>query len=147
MSKKNILKTDIERAIKYNLNPRVKEINELVDSFIPNDFMKTLIATYKSELEDYDLIDSVELFSTLPLKGSLRYINKYDKQLRYGGLLIKIYQENGQWIGVIKKLNNKKYYVKYDLNHVFYLKNKNDNMRKFAELFITDIENGDYEIV
>jgi hypothetical protein len=147
MSKKNILKTDIERAIKYNLNPRVKEINELVDNFIPNDFMKTLIATYKSELEDYDLIDSVELFSTLPLKGSLRYINKYDKQLRYGGLLIKIYQENGQWIGVIKKPNNKKYYVKYDLNHVFYLKNKNDNMRKFAELFITDIENGDYEIV
>ena len=126
-------------------NDRLKEIDELVDNLIPNDNINKLIQKYSSELLDYEYIDSVHVFSTLKLKGSLRYINRYDKELRYGGLLIKIYQRDNKWVGVIKKINGKKYYISFDNNYIFYLENKSDNLISCLECFISNYDKGVYD--
>jgi hypothetical protein len=133
-----------KNTIKNNLNPRLKEIDMMVDSMIPNDYINTLILKYKNELLDYDYIDTPELFSTLRLRGSMRYINKFDKNLRFGGLLTKIYQKNGKWIGIILQ-NNKKYYVSFEANYIFYLNTKSELVRDWADCFITELDKGNIE--
>ena len=137
--------------IKTTLNDRLKEIDQLVDELIPNDYINQLIKKYSDDLEYYSYIDSIAEFSTLKLKGSMKYINKYDKKLRYGGLLIKIYQKSGKWYGVIKKANENKNYVSFDSNYIFYCENigeiRNKNFRNGLEYFISDINNGEYDLV
>jgi cyclopropane fatty-acyl-phospholipid synthase-like methyltransferase len=70
--------------IKSILNPRLKSIDEYVDKNILKDPIDNLMKQYSFELQDYDYIDSVELFSILTLKGSMKYINRYDKKIRTG---------------------------------------------------------------
>jgi hypothetical protein len=141
----------IQPELKSGLSQREQLINKMVDEFIPNDYINQLMEKYSEELKYYTYIDTVYAFSTLKLKGSMKYINKYDKQLRYGGLLVKIYQENNNWYGVILKTNNKKYYVSFKSNYIFYCENigqlMNDNMRNELQLFISDIDKGNYELV
>jgi hypothetical protein len=140
-----------KKLFKSTLNDRLKEIDKMVDDLIPNDYINQLIEKYSEELEYYSYIDSVEEFSTLKLKGSLKYINKYDKKLRYGGLLIKIYQKSGKWYAVIKKSNESKYYVSFDSNYIFYCENigeiRNKNLRNELEYFMTNVDNGEYDVV
>ena len=114
---------------------RIDNNNNLVDNLLKNDYIHELIDQYQDKLIDYDYIETVEQFSLLRLKGSLKYINKYDKQLRNGGLLIKIYKRENKWYCVIKKLD-KKYYVSFDANYIFYLENKDNLIRNWAESFI-----------
>ena len=64
--------------LKECLNDRLKYIDMFVDNIIPNDYINIIIKKYKKELLDYTYIDSIAMFSTLKLKGSMRYINKYD---------------------------------------------------------------------
>jgi hypothetical protein len=136
--------------IKSTLNDRLKEIDQLVDELIPNDYVNKLIKKHADDLEHYSYIDSIEEFSTLKLKGSMKYINKYDKQIRYGGLLIKIYKKSDKWYGIIKKSNETKNYISFDSNYIFYCENigeiNNKKFRNGLEYFITDINNGKYEI-
>ncbi len=138
-----------KKIVKNGLNDRLKEIDDLVDNFVPNDSINDLIKLYSKELTDYEYIDSVELFSTLKTKGSIKYINRYDKKLRSGGLLIKIYQnqKNGLWIGVIKQFCGKKYYIKFNSNYIFYLENKSDILYDISKCFLTNFEKGLYEII
>jgi hypothetical protein len=125
-------------------NERLTEIDNTVDKLIKNDYMNTLMDQYSHDLNGYEFIDTVEQFSLLYLKGSMKYINKFDKKLRYGGLLIKIYQKGNEWYSIIKKINGKKYYVSFKLNYIFYCKNKfNNNL----SMFISDIDNNKYEII
>ena len=133
-----------KNTIKNNLNERLKEIDMIVDNMIPDDYINTIIDKYKEELADYEYIDTPELFSTLRLKGSMRYINKFDKNLRMGGLLVKIYQKNSKWVGIILQ-NNKKYYISFDANYIFYRNNKSESVRDWADYFITKLDNGEYE--
>ena len=125
------------------MNDRLKEIDMIVDSMIPNDYINVLIKKYK--LEDYDYIKTVEEFSVLRLRGSMKYINKVDKKLRNGGLLIKIFQQNGKWIAVIKQYN-KNYYISFDANYIFYVNCKQELVRDWAECFVTECEKGLYSI-
>lgn len=125
------------------MNNRLKEIDDIVNSNV-NDYMNVIINKYSEELKDYTFIDTLEKFSILPLKGSIKYINKYDHELRNGGLLIKIYEKEGKWYGVIKKLE-KKYYISFSSNYIFYMENKNDILRNWAKVFLTDVENGKYD--
>ncbi len=134
-------------VIKKNLNNRLKEIDELVDNLVPYDSINDLIKKYKNDLTDYSYIDSVELFSTLRLRGSIKYINRFDKKLRSGGLLIKIYQKNDKWIGVIKQFSGKKYYINFHSNYIFYLENSSDMVHDISKCFISNLESGLYEIV
>jgi hypothetical protein len=134
--------------IKSNLSDRLKEINEYVDKVKPNDYINELINIYSTDLKYYKYIETVEEFSILSLKGSLKYINKYDKKLRNGGLLIKIYKDEKtkKWYGIIKK-SNKKYYICFDSNYIFYMKTQNDRLNDLLECFISDLDKGLYEII
>ena len=123
---------------------RLKEIDDYVDKVKPNDYINTIIEN-NNELKEYKFIDSVEMFSILKLKGSMKYVNKYDKKLRSGGLLTKIYKkENTQkWYAVIKK-SDKKYYVSIDSNYIFYIESRKDLLLDWASCFISDLEKGLY---
>jgi hypothetical protein len=140
-----------KNIIKLNINERQNEINQLVDELIPNDYINKLINKYSSELENYTYIETVELFSILKLKGSMKYINKYDKKLRNGGLLIKIYQKNNKWYGIIKKNEKDKYYISFNSNYIFYCENIGEiNSKKFNDelkFFITDVDNDKFDII
>lgn len=144
-----------KNILKNGLNDRLKEIDEIVDKLMPNDYINELISKYSKELKNYQLIDSVEMFSVLELFGSMRYINRYDKKLRTGGLLIKIYQKNGQWFGIIKKPDNKSinkyYHISFNSNYIFYCKNNKekdeDDFKDNLSVFLKDCEKGLYEII
>ena len=135
----------MKKIFKDNLNDRLKEIDSIVDTLIPNDYINDIKKKYKHDLMDYDYIDTVAVFSTLKLRGSMRYINKIDKKLRIGGLLIKIFQQNGKWIAIIKN-SNKKYYVSFDGNYIFYLDCKAELVKDWAQCFISDCDRGMYDI-
>ena len=127
-------------------NERINNNNKMVDTLL-DDYINILISKYN--LEKYKYIDDVKLFSLLPLRGSLKYINKYTNELRQGGLLIKIYKKNNKWYGIIKKMNNRKYHVSFANNYIFYIESQTHNkkVRDTLELLMTDINNGKYMIV
>lgn len=140
-----------KQLLKLTLNDRLKEIDQIVDVLIPNDYINELTKKYSNDLEYYKYIESVEVFSTLKLKGSMKYINKYDKKLRYGGLLIKIYQKADKWYGIIKRSDESKNYVCFNSNYIFYCENiseiRNKKLRNELEFFITDVNSGEYDII
>ncbi len=133
--------------IKSTLNSRLKNIDEYVDNNILKDPIDDLIKKYSYDLQDYDYIDSEALFSTLTLKGSMKYINRYDKKIRTGGLLIKIYQKNYQWYAIIKSAIGKKFYISFNLNYIFYTESKPTLIRSWAEFFVSEVDNGLYNII
>lgn len=127
-----------------NINDRHKEIFDFVDE-IKTDYINVLIKKYP-ELQDYQYIDNVYQFSLLELKGKIKYINKYDKQLRNGGLVVKIIQKDNDWIAIIKKLN-KFYYVHFSKNYIFYMLPLNSMLREWGEFFISDVDAGNVDII
>jgi hypothetical protein len=135
-----------KNIIKSNWSDRLNEIDEYVDT-VKTDYIHTLIKTYSSDLKYYKYIDTVEEFSLLNLKGSIKYINKFDKKLRSGGLLVKIYKDEKtkKWIGIIKK-SNKKYYISYDSNYIFYMETQDVRLSDSLKCFVTDLDKGLYEL-
>jgi hypothetical protein len=121
----------------------MSDIKLFIDSHIKDKF-DDMILKYHNELEDYIHIASLSEFSVLPLKGSMRYINKYSKEIRFGGLLIKIYEKYGNYFAILKKINGKKYHVSFNNNFIFYKKNSNDNFRDSLKYFIADYDKGLY---
>jgi hypothetical protein len=134
------------KIIKSGLNQRLKNIDKFVDKNILIDPIDNLINQYSSDLQDYEYIDSEALFSTLTFKGSMKYINRYDKKLRTGGLLIKIYQKNNQWYAVIKSPVGKKFYISFNLNYIFYTESKPTLVRSWAEYFVSEVDKGTFNI-
>jgi len=128
-------------------NDRINFNNKMIDELLNNDNINELIKQYN--LEKYSYIDDIRVFSLLPLRGSLKYIKKYTNELRNGGLLIKIYKKNNQWYGIIKKINERRYHVSFKTNHIFYLehRSRSEKMRETLELFMSDIDNGKYNII
>jgi cyclopropane fatty-acyl-phospholipid synthase-like methyltransferase len=126
-------------------NKRLTEIDTLVDNILKNNKKNDIFKKYESELQDFDYIDSLEKFSLLTLRGTMKYVNKYDKKLRSGGLLAKIINQNNKWYALIKQ-GNKFYKISYKSNYIFYIPEKSDLVRNFADLFITELEKGNYEI-
>lgn len=118
-----------------------------VDEIMVNDYINVLIEKY--DLKKYKYIDNVISFSLLPLRGSMRYINRYTHELKIGGLLVKIYKKDNNWYGVIKKGNEKRYHVSFKSNYIFYLeyKSKNDKLKQTLELFMSDVNSGKYNII
>ena len=101
-----------------------------------------LYEKYKVELEDYKYIESIEDFSVLSLKGQIKYINKYDGNIRYGGLLIKIYKDTikNNYSCILKQISGKTYNVSFKNNHIFYCNNKNHKLNDWLKNFISDID-------
>ena len=128
------------------MNNRLNEIDNTIKELMPNNYINNIINKYKTELDNYKYIDNIIDFSLLPLKGSIRYLNKYDLNLRYGGLLIKVYEKNNKWYGLIKKNNNKRYNVLFDNNYIFYRDTNSNKLINWGKCFISDIESGKYII-
>ena len=126
-------------------NDRLKEINDIVDILLPKNNLNDMIRKYEVDLKDFDYIDTVEKFSILSLKGTMRYINKTDKKLRTGGLLVKIYQKNNKWYAKIKQYD-KFYDISYNSNYIFYVNNKSNLIRQWADLFVTELDKDGYEV-
>jgi cyclopropane fatty-acyl-phospholipid synthase-like methyltransferase len=126
-------------------NKRLEEINTIVDNILQNNKKNDIFKKYESELQNFDYIDSLEKFSLLTLRGTMKYVNKYDKKLKSGGLLAKILNENNNWFALIKQ-GNKFYKISYNSNYIFYIPQKSDLVRNFADLFITEFEKGNYDI-
>jgi len=124
---------------------RNNENNIFIDTTIEDKFIN-ILTKYKYELDGYKYIEHIGDFACLPLKGSLRYINKFSQELRYGGLLIKIYEKNGNYFAMVKKMNGKIYHVSYNNNFIFYIKNSNESFRDSLSLFISEYDKGLYNI-
>lgn len=125
-------------------NSRLKEIDEYVDHVKPDDYINSIINKYN--LKEYKYIDTVEEFSLLKLRGTIKYVNKYDQKLRHGGLVVKIYkrEQNQKWYCIIIK-ENKKYYISYNSNYIFYMESKQEALLDWANCFISDYDKGLYE--
>lgn len=117
------------------------DIDELLMNRVNN--INKLMNKYSNELVGYKYIEHLDEFTTLKLKGNIRYINKYDEVLKMGGHLIKIINNNG-WYALLLQ-PNKKYYVSFSSNYIFYQVSKEEQFRKWAECFITDIDKGLYD--
>ena len=128
------------------MNNRLNEIDNMIKELMPNNYINNIINKYKTELDNYKYIDNIIDFSLLPLKGSIRYLNKYDLNLRYGGLLIKVYEKNNKWYGLIKKNNNKRYNVLFDNNYIFYRDTNSNKLINWGKCFLSDIDSGKYII-
>ena len=128
-----------------NKEYRLNSINNFIDNYIPNN-IDNIIKNYSHELDNYKYIETLIDFSLLPLKGSLKYINKYDGKLRVGGLLIKIFKKNNKWYGIIKQISGKKYNVLFDSNHIFYKNSKSNSLRTWLDCFISEVDSGKYII-
>ena len=128
------------------MNNRLNEIDNTIKELMPNNYINNIINKYKTELDNYKYIDNIIDFSLLPLKGSIRYINKYDLNLRYGGLLIKVYEKNNKWYGLIKKNNNKRYNVLFNNNYIFYRDTNSNKLINWGKCFLSEIDSGKYII-
>lgn len=123
---------------------RLNDINNIVDT-LDNNITK-LIKKYSTELMDYKYVETLDEFIILPLKGTIRYINKYNGILKFGGLLIKIYYKNNSWYCTLKQISGKKYNISFKSNHIFYCDNNSESFRNWAECFITEVDAGKYQI-
>lgn len=128
------------------MNERLLEIDNDINNLITDNYINILINKYKVELDNYIYINNVIAFSLLLPKGSIKYINKYNLDLRYGGLLIKIYNKNNKWYGIVKKYNNKRYNVSFENNYIFYNESKSNLINSWGKYFLNDIESGKYII-
>lgn len=126
------------------MNNRIISINKFIDK-LPNN-INILINEYNEELQYYKYIETINDFTNLQLKGSIKYINKYDGKLRSGGLLVKIYNKNNDWYAVIKQITNKKYYISFKSNYIFYLESRSHTLKDWLHCFITDVDAGKYTI-
>lgn len=138
----NLLKNMLIKIIMSN--DRMKDIDSIL-KYTKNNNLDFLLKKYKEELIGYKYIESLDEFTTLSLKGNIRYINKYDNKLRMGGLLVKIYNDNNSWNAVILQ-PNKKYCVSFSSNYIFYQISKDEQFRKWAQCFVSDVDKGIYDI-
>jgi hypothetical protein len=135
------------------MNPRLKEIDDLVNSIkSPKEYKEEIkkkitefYLLYKNELEDYKHIKTINELYNLKSAGYIRYIN-LDGKLKYGGILLKVFKSENEIefynknLILIQNTNNKKWTVSWENNYIFYKKQikKGDNMRN---LFISLLDN------
>jgi hypothetical protein len=94
---------------------------------------------YEKELEDYIFIESeVDLKSTAKKGGYIRYFNAND-ELRYGGFLVNIFEDNEITKITLMNTMGKRWVVSWTRNYIFYKKHTtaNDKLRK---IFISLLE-------
>ena len=113
---------------------RLREIEEIAFEY-ENNKISNLLVKYKTELEEYKWIDSVEEFSVLRLANPVKYIYKKKCRIR-SGILVKIVEENNRWFAIVKKMGN--LFEKFDFESVyfFYGLNNNEKFRKYITLFL-----------
>lgn len=103
---------------------------------------------YSTDLDGYNLIKTKEEMLDLKMGCCIRYISKYDGELRKGGFLVKKEKKNNNIYCTLKQ-DNRFYVISFDSNRVYYKKQnrRKNNIRKWADCFITDMENDVYDII
>jgi|TARA_B100000524_G_C23651793_1_gene370435 hypothetical protein len=133
------------------MNKRLKEINEFINSIKTqeeyNDNLEKKFLKYKTkfkELENYEPIKNLQHLYSLKMGGYIRYVN-FDGELRYGGILLKIFESendsefNKKNLIILQNIDNNKFTISWEKNYIFYKSQtkKGDNLR---ELFISLID-------
>ena len=130
------------------MNNRQQEVFDLVDKMIKNNNnIIDIIDKYDNDLKNYQYIETIDQFSKILPKGSMRYINKYTGELKKGGLVIKIYQNifNNKWYALLL-IMGKKFKISFNNNHIFYLDSRDESMRRWANCFIANVDKGLYDL-
>ena len=94
---------------------------------------------YEKELEDYIFIESESDLKSIAKKGGyIRYFNAND-ELRYGGFLVNIFEDNEITKITLMNTMGKRWVVSWTRNYIFYKKHTtaNDKLRK---IFISLLE-------
>ena len=122
------------------MNKRLKDIENLVDQVKSqekwqSDLNKKIYkwkSDYEKELEDYEFIESEEELKTTVKKGGyVRYFNAND-ELRYGGFLVNIFDDNEITKITLMNIMGKRWVISWTRNYIFYKKHTtaNDKLRK-----------------
>ena len=76
---------------------------------------------YNKELEDFDYIHDLEEFKKLTKGGIIKPVNLQQEELKKGGILVKIEEEDDKWYALIGILNRKIFWrVYFDRNYIYY---------------------------
>jgi len=126
------------------MNNRLKEINDLVESIIPQDKFENNINNkinyffnnYKEQLENYTFVRSKEELYKLKLSGYIRYFDLYNN-IKFGGILIKVFQTKNEIedkkknILILQNSDGIRWGVTWENNFIFYKKQtkKGDHLR------------------
>lgn len=135
------------------MNNRLKEINDLVESIIPQDKFENNINNkinyffnnYKEQLENYTFVRSKEELYKLKLSGYIRYFDLYNN-IKFGGILIKVFQTKNEVedkkknILLLQNSDGIRWGVTWENNFIFYKKQtkKGDHLRN---IFISMTDN------
>ena len=131
------------------MNKRLKEIDNIVEEFFPQKKYQLELQQkiskfklkYKDELKDYNYVKSKDELYNLKSAGYIRYFDK-DDNLKYGGILIKVFESEANNIDekrtliLIKNSQNNQWVISWENNTIFYKEQtkKGDNLR---DLFIS----------
>jgi len=124
------------------MNDRLSDIDKLIYKLKPIDIIDKIKNKYKEELKFHNFIKTLDEFKKLETLGTIMYVNRFDNQLRYGGLLIKIILKNNNYVAIIIQKNKRKYFVSFNSNFIFYRPHKNKEMKEWGLNFINSINNG-----
>lgn len=138
------------------MNSRLKEIDNFVNSIKTEEEHQIEIKNkfneyknkFKEELDGYVEILNLEDLYSLKSAGYIRYIN-LKGEIRYGGILIKIFKTesedefNKKNLLLLKNSHGKKWSISWEKNFIFYKyqTKKGDNLRNlFISLLDEKIE-------
>ena len=130
-------------------NDRLKKINNLVESIKPqnkwineqSDKSSQLLIKYNKELENYKFVKDKSSLKKCKMGGCIRYVNPKN-EIRYGGILLKIYQPPDKDVTMLllQNTNMQKWSITWERNIIFYKEQvkKGDNLRN---IFISLLNN------
>ena len=126
---------------------RKEQINNLVDNYCKNweddrdKFIEKISKKFYKELEKYVFVDNI---NDIKLGGYIRYVN-CDEELKWGGILKKIINENNKHYLLIANKYNNITRVSFEYNYIFY-RNIITRSDKLREIFISSLEKyNDYD--
>ena len=135
------------------LTDREKEINKMVDSIMTQEkwennkkkHIESLFNKYKTELDKYIWIESLEDYDEIKLGGYVRYVNM-NGELKWGGILSKkTVKKSGIHMMALINTTRDIFNVSFEKNYIFYKKHTSPN-DKMRDLFISYLDKDNYNI-
>ncbi|VVU94790.1 hypothetical protein CPAV1605_515 [seawater metagenome] len=129
------------------MNNRKKENRAIIDSLIDRgkveketiELIDSFKEKYEEELKDYNYVDYDDFLLNVRKGGYIRYVN-LDKEIRWGGILIKIEDlETRDPMLTLMNTDKRQWKIKFSKNYVFYRKHRSYNDR-LREVFLSYLE-------
>ena len=122
-----------------NINNLLKEIKTQEEwEYEKNTRIEKLINKNKKYLEDYKVVHNIEEYNKIKLGGYIRYIDS-DDMIKWGGILLKKYNNNNIDYMVIANSNRKILTVSFYKNIILY-KPHTTSSDKTRKLFISYLD-------